>query len=45
VEISYKPQKPKQAVSSKALEPKNVRVVLIVGAALVAVGAALYFLL
>ena len=43
-EILYKPQNPKHAVSPASIRPRNVRTVLIIGAALTAVGIALFML-
>lgn len=44
IPIKYKPDNPKKAVRSRDLQPKNVRVILITGAALLAVGAVLFLL-
>lgn len=43
-EVLYKPQNPKRAIYPANLSPRNVRTVLIIGAALTAVGVALFLL-
>lgn len=44
IDLRYKPDNPKRAVRPEQLQPKNVRIVLIVGAVLLAAGVALYFI-
>ena len=44
IDLRYKPSDPKKAVRPGQLQPKNARVVLIVGAVLLVAGVALFFI-
>ena len=44
IELRYKPDNPRKAVRPEQLNPKNVRIVLIVGAVLLVLGVVLFFI-
>lgn len=44
IELRYKPDNPKKAVRPEMLKPRNVKIVLVVGAVLIIAGVALFFI-